>query len=899
MNSPFRNLTRNSYVFKNQNTSFSRVFANGLNAISGIIFVILFLVNTSKAEAAKVVIPRYPTVDIVIADFDVTDYGADSTGVNDATVAIQNAIDACYALGGGTVWVPSGTYKVSNTIYVKSFVTLRGDWRNPDTFATGYGTVISAVVPSGDFGPVLFQIGGSAGTMGLTIFYPMQNADNPVPYNFTFNLGGWPGMPGTYMANNVINCTMLNSYRGIGKCALDHAEVHECGTVRNVMGTVLFNGIVAFNSADVDTWSHINFSNSYWANAGAKYNAPAVSTLNTWTRTNGIAYILGDLEWDQFYDIKCSEYNIGINIVDGARIKFSGEFVYATILNTNIAVKADALDDRWGTSFLRCRLSGTTSAVKNGSGGMVKLTDCTLTGNTSGSVSQLSPGTSPDTYTECLSVPRITSNDLFDVTKAPYNAPYSIPQKGIPANDATPAIQAALTDAGNRGGGVVYLPAGWYKIGSHLSIPANVELRGSSSVPQLDQGDLSYGTTLLGYEGLNTSKPEIDAAMVTLNGNNAGISGVRFFYPNNNPANGVQPFPFTIRGAGSNLYLVNIGLTGIYNAVDFGSNQCDNHFIRNVSGAIYNKGIVVGASSHGWIENCLTNPAKADRCNYGISGWLSENNVFTQLIDPVTKLLEKHIIVKGASDEQVLNCFSYGANIGMWVESGTVNGYNFGTDNVGDYSLRVDCGSNSVKIMNLMRYNGTTSTGVATIYNEMHLSANLNPHTAAPLITSTPASYAKQGTLYTYSIVASGLPVPALRVTGNPAWMTFDGTTLSGTPPTNGVFDPITVVAANSVCPNASQTFTIEGVTPVKDYLAESGITIFPNPSSGIFGILCGSGTGYKIEISNILGEKVYSASILNPQSLTNIDLTSQGKGFYFMKVSSNQGSATKKLIVQ
>ncbi len=865
----------------------------------GVFFILLFLAETLAASSAKVVIPRYPTEDVVIADFDVTDFGADSNGVIDATLAIQRAIDACYALGGGTVWIPSGTYTVSNTIFVKSFVTLRGDWRNPDSFGSDYGTVISAIVRSGDNGPVLFQIGGSAAAMGLTVYYPLQNADNPLSYNFTFNLGGWPGQPGTYMANNVINCTMLNSYRGIGKCALDHAEVHECGTVRNVMGTVLFNGVVAFNSADVDTWSHINFNNSYWANAGARYKAPPLATLNSWTRANGIAYILGDLEWDQFYDIKCSEYNIGINIVDGARIKFSGEFVYANIINTNIAVKADALDDRWGTSFLRSKLSGSINSVKNLSGGFIKVTDCTLEGLTSGSVQTYSPGTTAESYTECMAIPRTTRNEIFDVSKAPYSAPYSVPQTAIPANDATPAIQAALNDAGSHGGGVVYLPAGWYKISSHLSVPANVELRGASSVPQLDQNDLSFGTTLLGYEGLNTSKSEIDVALVTLKGNNAGISGVRFFYPNNNPANGVKPFPFTIRGSGSNLYLVNIGLTGIYNAVDFGSSQCDNHFIRNVSGAIYNKGIVVGASSHGWIENCLTNPAKADRCSYGVPGWLSESNVFTQLIDPVTKVLEKHLIIDGASDEQVLNCFSYGSNVGMWVKSGSVNGYNFGTDNVGEYSLRVDCGSHSVKIMNLMRYNGTTSTGTATIFNEMHLSSNVNPHTAAPAITSTPASYAKPGTLYSYSIVATGSPEPSLKVTGTPAWMTFDGATLSGIPPNIGNFDPITVTASNSICPNAAQTFSIEGVTPVKNYLDESEITVFPNPSNGTFSLLLGSSPEYKVVISNMLGEKIYTSSILNLQTLTNIDLTRQGKGFYLMTVTSNKGSSTKKLIIQ
>ncbi|MBQ9885879.1 MAG: carbohydrate-binding protein, partial [Lachnospiraceae bacterium] len=43
---------------------------------------------------------------------DVTAYGADKTGANDSTSAIQSAIDAVQNAGGGTVYLPAGTYKV-------------------------------------------------------------------------------------------------------------------------------------------------------------------------------------------------------------------------------------------------------------------------------------------------------------------------------------------------------------------------------------------------------------------------------------------------------------------------------------------------------------------------------------------------------------------------------------------------------------------------------------------------------------------------------------------------------------------------------------------------------------------------------------------------------------------
>lgn len=42
----------------------------------------------------------------------VAEYGADATGVQDATAAIQAAIDAAANAGGGTVYLPQGTYRI-------------------------------------------------------------------------------------------------------------------------------------------------------------------------------------------------------------------------------------------------------------------------------------------------------------------------------------------------------------------------------------------------------------------------------------------------------------------------------------------------------------------------------------------------------------------------------------------------------------------------------------------------------------------------------------------------------------------------------------------------------------------------------------------------------------------
>jgi polygalacturonase len=59
--------------------------------------------------------------------FNVRDYGAKGNGSANDTAALQKAIDAAAAAGGGTVRVPSGTYKSANSLHLKSRITIQLD----------------------------------------------------------------------------------------------------------------------------------------------------------------------------------------------------------------------------------------------------------------------------------------------------------------------------------------------------------------------------------------------------------------------------------------------------------------------------------------------------------------------------------------------------------------------------------------------------------------------------------------------------------------------------------------------------------------------------------------------------------------------------------------------------
>ena len=69
------------------------------------------------------------------------------------------------------------------------------------------------------------------------------------------------------------------------------------------------------------------------------------------------------------------------------------------------------------------------------------------------------------------------------------------------------------------------------------------------------------------------------------------------------------------------------------------------------------------------------------------------------------------------------------------------------------------------------------------------------------------------------------------------------------------------------------------------------GISVFPNPSTGLFTIL--SDEAVNVEIFDLLGQVVWSGEVQNSAS---IDLRSVPKGVYFYK--AKEGSAVGKLQV-
>ncbi len=83
----------------------------------------------------------------------------------------------------------------------------------------------------------------------------------------------------------------------------------------------------------------------------------------------------------------------------------------------------------------------------------------------------------------------------------------------------------------------------------------------------------------------------------------------------------------------------------------------------------------------------------------------------------------------------------------------------------------------------------------------------------------------------------------------------------------------------------------------INEYEFSNSISVYPNPTDGIFTVASSlPAEKLDIEISNAIGEKLYQVKINNNN--TEIDLSKVSNGIYFVKVNSQKGTTTKKIVL-
>jgi hypothetical protein len=155
--------------------------------------------------------------------------------------------------------------------------------------------------------------------------------------------------------------------------------------------------------------------------------------------------------------------------------------------------------------------------------------------------------------------------------------------------------------------------------------------------------------------------------------------------------------------------------------------------------------------------------------------------------------------------------------------------------------------------------------------------------TSAPTITSIAPTNGKAGTTYSYKITSTGIPKPAISVAGNPQWLLLTDTTLTGVPPSFGLFGPITITATN-ILGSSQQTFSI--TVPSAPLITSTAVTTGVADSPYTYSI---ASSGMPIPDLSISGNPSWMT--LNGNSLNGTPLSVGTFGPITITASNSEGS--------
>lgn len=303
----------------------------------------------------------------------VKDFGAAGDGVTDDTAAIQAALNAKSAAGGGIVYAPQGKYRLTSKITIPSWVLFKGAEWLPDPSNGAQVFATSLYINWGDGADNhAVEMSASSGIEGFTFYYPTQvanTASTPTAFGFSIST---PLAAGIYDNIHVKNITLYNSYKGI--------RLNNGGRwrVENIQGNPLSVGFTAAGCYDVCYLRGVHFWTFYTQS----------NTLATWVRANGTAFDFGRI--DQLFASDLFGYDYNVCFKFGANLWASFNKILCDLANTPILAAGHS--QVHVSDFVLISNSSSAPAVWVQSGGTLNFSNGEIT-STAGVGAQIDGGT--------------------------------------------------------------------------------------------------------------------------------------------------------------------------------------------------------------------------------------------------------------------------------------------------------------------------------------------------------------------------------------------------------------------------------------------------------------------------------------------------------------------------